>query len=136
MPLMEWSDSMSVGVREIDADHRHLVSMINQLFDAMQQGAGRAKLRQTLEGLIEYTDAHFKHEERLFILTSYPEGEAHKKEHDNLKRQVVEMKFRFEAQENDAITIEILTFLKHWLVNHTTGSDKRYSQHLNAHGIV
>lgn len=136
MPLMEWEDRMNVGVREIDAEHRHLVSLLNQLFDAMQQGIGREKLGYILDSLVDYTDAHFRHEEKLFETTEYPASESHKKEHNNLRRQVIEIQNKYKSGELDTITIETLTFLKHWLINHTTGSDKKFGPHMNAHGIV
>jgi hemerythrin len=132
---MEWEDRMSVGVREIDAEHRHLVDMLNQLFDAMQRGEGRDKLGEILDGLVEYTDAHFKHEEFLFDKTEYPDSEMHKKEHNNLRKQVIEIQKKYKSGEYDTLTIETLTFLKNWLVNHTTGSDRRFGPHLNVHGI-
>jgi hemerythrin len=135
MPLMEWEDIMNVGVREIDAEHRHLVTMLNQLFDAMQRGEGKLKLEEILDGLINYTDAHFKHEEFLLKKTDYPNFESHKKEHNNLRKQVIEIQKKYKAGERDTLTIETLIFLKNWLINHTTGSDKKFGPHLNAHGI-
>lgn len=135
MPLMEWEDRMSVGVREIDAEHRHLVDMLNELFYAMKQGAGQAKLGEILNGLIAYTDAHFRHEEFLFEKTGYPDMEMHIKEHNNLRKQVMEIQNRYTSGEQETLTIETLTFLKSWLINHTTGSDKKFGPHMNAHGI-
>jgi hemerythrin len=135
MPLMEWEERMSVGVREIDAEHRHLVSLLNSLFDAMQQGMGREKLGEILNSLVDYTDAHLRHEELLFAQTDYPDTESHKKEHNNLRKQVIEIQKKYNSGELDTLTIETLTFLKHWLINHTTGSDKRFGPHLNAHGV-
>ncbi|NOZ76820.1 MAG: hypothetical protein GXO65_03915 [Euryarchaeota archaeon] len=34
MPLLEWSDKYSLGIREIDEQHRDLIAMINYLHDA------------------------------------------------------------------------------------------------------
>jgi hemerythrin len=135
MPLIEWEDRMNIGVRELDAEHERLALLINQLFDAMQEGAGRAKLKEILESLIDYTNTHFEHEEYLLEKTGYPNIEAHKKEHLNLRRQIIGMKEKYKSKQSDVITIEILTFLKNWLINHTTGSDKKLGPYLNAHGI-
>jgi hemerythrin-like metal-binding protein len=135
MPLMEWDESMSVGVATLDAEHQHLVSLINQLFDAMQQGVGRAKLGEIIDSLIVYTDTHFKHEEELFERTGYPDAEAHKREHENLRKQVLQMFRKYRFENSPILPLEALSFLKTWLINHTTGSDKRYKRHFTAHGI-
>lgn len=135
MPLMEWTPQMSVGVGIIDAEHKKLVLLINQLYEAMQRGAGQDALGQILENLILYTNTHFAHEEKLFAETGYPDATAHMKEHENLRRRVLDILKRYKNGERDTLSIETLTFLKNWLINHTTGSDKRYGPHLNAHGI-
>lgn len=135
MPLMEWEERMRVGVQEIDAEHQHLVHLLNELFYAMTLGSGRERLGQILDGVIDYTDYHFRHEEFLFEKTKYPDMEAHIKEHDNLRKRVFEIQRKYKSGEYGTLTIETLTFLKQWLINHTTGSDKRFGPHLNRYGI-
>ncbi|MGI6102630.1 MAG: hypothetical protein ACOYET_09155 [Bacillota bacterium] len=41
MALIQWSDELSVGVRELDAQHQRLIQMINELNEAMLQGKAR-----------------------------------------------------------------------------------------------
>ena len=41
MAIVTWNDSLSVNVTEIDEQHKKLVSMINELNEAMQQGKGK-----------------------------------------------------------------------------------------------
>ncbi len=36
MSLMEWNEKLSVGVPSIDEQHKKLVAMLNELYDAMQ----------------------------------------------------------------------------------------------------
>ncbi|MCA9557536.1 MAG: hemerythrin domain-containing protein, partial [Myxococcales bacterium] len=66
MALFEWSDDYSVKVPSIDAQHKQLVGLLNELHDGMFSGAGMAHLESVLGGLIEYTAHHFAHEEELF----------------------------------------------------------------------
>jgi hypothetical protein len=42
--LMTWTDRLSVGVGVIDDDHKKLVGMVNELYEAMQAGHGKEKL--------------------------------------------------------------------------------------------
>jgi len=95
MPLMEWNEKLSVGVASIDAEHKRLVGMLNELYDAMQARHSQEALGKVLDGLINYTASHFKHEETLFARTGYPAAAAHKKEHDDLTKQVLEVKKKF-----------------------------------------
>ena len=41
MPLMTWTEKLSVGVGVLDEDHKRLVGMVNELYDAMQAGHGK-----------------------------------------------------------------------------------------------
>jgi len=33
------------------------------------------------------------------------------------------------------LSLEVMNFLKDWLMNHIQGSDKKYGPYLNSHGI-
>lgn len=134
MPLIRWNDKLSVGVAEIDSQHRRLIDLINELNDAMIQGKGQEALGRILDGLIAYTRSHFAHEERLFAITAYPETTAHKTEHAELIRQVGEFQAGF-SQGRVGLTVQIMNLLTAWLSTHIQGSDKKYGPHLNAKGV-
>lgn len=55
MALIQWSDSLSVNIAEIDAQHKRLVAMINDLNEAMKQGRGRDVIVRIVDGLVSYT---------------------------------------------------------------------------------
>ncbi|MGB8601663.1 MAG: hemerythrin domain-containing protein, partial [Rhizomicrobium sp.] len=71
MSLMHWNENLSVGVDSIDADHKKLVGMVNDLFDGVKEGKGIETVGHILDGLIAYTVEHFDREERYFAQTSY-----------------------------------------------------------------
>ena len=52
MSLMEWNEKLSVGVPSIDAQHKKLVAMLNELYDAMQAKHSQEALGKVLDGLI------------------------------------------------------------------------------------
>jgi hemerythrin len=135
MPLMEWSDKLSVGVPSIDTQHKKLVGMANELYDAMKAGHGKDVLNKTLDGLINYTVTHFKYEEKLFAQTGYAASAPHLKEHEDLTKQVLAVQEKMKKGVSFAQSMEVMEFLKNWLINHILKSDKAYSSHLNAKGI-
>ncbi|MGC8720293.1 MAG: hemerythrin domain-containing protein, partial [Thermodesulforhabdaceae bacterium] len=59
MPLIRWDESLSVGIAEIDDQHKRLVNMINELYDAMLQKKGKAVLSQIIKEMAEYAAVHF-----------------------------------------------------------------------------
>lgn len=135
MPFMSWSDDMSVGVAAIDDDHKKLVGMVNELHDGMLAGHAKDALGTVLDRLIKYTQVHFAREEEFFAKTGYAESAAHKKEHSDLVKAVVELQTRFKTASSSTLSMEVMSFLRNWLVNHIQGSDKKYGPHLNAKGI-
>jgi len=135
MSLMAWNDRLSVGIASIDKQHQKLVGLLNDFYDAVQAGHGKEALAGLLASLIDYTKLHFAHEEQLFAKTNYPDAAAHKKAHDDLTRQVLEIQQKYAKGANVALSTETLNFLKNWLLTHIQGTDKKYSSHLASHGI-
>ena len=135
MPLMSWNEKMSVGVNTFDEEHKKLVGILNELYDGVQAGKGTAALGKVLDGLIAYTAGHFKHEEQAFAQAGYPDAIAHKKEHDDLTRQVLDVQQKYKSGASGTLSMEVMNFLKNWLIKHIQGSDKAYGPHLKSKGI-
>jgi len=136
MALVVWNEKLSVGVRSIDDQHKKLVTLLNQLHDGMMAGKGKEMLGTVLKGLIDYTASHFKYEEDLFARTGYPDSQAHKKEHADLVRRVLEIQAQYEEKGPSALTIPVMNFLKDWLTTHIQGADRAYAPHLAAKGVL
>ena len=92
MPIINWSQNLSVGINSIDEQHKKLVGMVNKLYDAMKEGKAKDILGNLLTELVSYTDSHFKTEEQLFNKYRYAETTAHKSEHDKLRNEVISLK--------------------------------------------
>ncbi|MFY9854023.1 MAG: bacteriohemerythrin [Terracidiphilus sp.] len=133
MAFFGWNDNLSVGVQACDDDHKKLIDMLNRLYEGMRSGQGKEVVGKVLDGLISYTKFHFAREEELFAKAGYPAIE-HKEQHRLLVKQAEDLQSRYKSGEN-SISIEALDFLKDWLTIHIQGSDKKYTDHLNAAGI-
>ena len=79
-----WDKILSVGVEEIDEDHRKLVNIFNILNRSVSEKESPDYLAATLAELINCTVWHFSHEERLMLKHRYKEIEEHKAEHQEL----------------------------------------------------
>jgi hemerythrin len=134
LPLIEWTQKLSVSIEEIDKQHKQLVNLINLLYDSMKVGKGRDVLGKVLNELADYTVYHFDTEEKMLMEYMYPSYTMHKREHDNLTKQVTDIKTKFDL--GDAVlTVELMIFLKDWLNNHILQADKKYSDFLNSKGV-
>lgn len=109
--------------------------MVNELYHATQAGHGRESLGKILNSLVQYTRAHFAREEKFFAQTGYPASDAHKHEHDALTKQVLEVQQKYNGGATATLSLDVMQFLKNWLINHIQGSDQKYRPHLNAKGI-
>ncbi len=135
MALITWNSNYSVKVKQFDDQHKKLIGMVNDLHDSMKVGKGKEALEKILSGLIQYTSTHFSDEERLMKQHNYPGFEQHKKEHNLLVIQVLELQKNF--HDGKAIlTQSVMTFLKDWLQKHILSEDKNYGPFLNNKGIV
>lgn len=135
MALITWSDTLSVKVKQFDDQHKKLVDMVNQLFDAMKTGKGNQVMGDILKQLIAYTQTHFAAEERLLKQYGYPDFEAHKNEHNALVMQVLDLQKQFQ-EGKPVLTQNIMTFLRDWLSRHIQGDDKKYGVFLNGKGVA
>ncbi|GIV21023.1 MAG: hypothetical protein KatS3mg023_2774 [Armatimonadota bacterium] len=105
--------------------------MVNSLHEAMKSGSGKTVIPRILNDLVQYTVSHFSTEERLMQESRYPEYPLHKRQHDELTRQVLQIKAQVESGA-PVNTIEVMNFLKSWLMNHMVGSDKKMGQYILA----
>jgi hemerythrin len=131
--LVKWSNDFSVNIAEVDDQHKKLVRMINELHEAMKLGKGREILDRILNNMVDYAKVHFATEERLMKQYSYPGYLNHKAEHDLFVKKVSE--FYEEFQQGRISAIDVMNFLKDWLVKHILGSDKKYGPFLNSKGV-
>jgi hemerythrin-like metal-binding protein len=122
--LFEWDESCKTGNSEIDSDHKRLVDLINDLYEAMQDGCGGALLLPIFSALKDYTLTHFKREEELMVACHAPDQERHLSEHRMMIDKLADLEQRHRGGEA-AISLQTLTFLRDWLKNHICVIDQK-----------
>ena len=128
-------EKLSVGVTQFDNEHKVLVGMVNDLFVGVQAGRGKDLLGPILDGMINYTKAHFANEEHLLSRHKYAQYEAHKAEHDALARQLLDVQAKYRGGASAALGMEVMNLLQDCLVTHITGTDRAYTLFLNSKGV-
>jgi hemerythrin len=134
LAFINWDDSYSVGIAHLDDQHKGLISLLNELNDKMRLGKGKEITGIIIQKLIEYAGMHFSSEERLFDEHGYQGSIDHRKEHRAFVEKV--LAFQKDLQSDKLfLSIEIMNFLKEWLINHILRTDKNYGPFLNSKGI-
>lgn len=135
MPLVRWNNSFSVGIYVFDLEHMQLLALVNNLFDAMVSGLDEKKILSILNGVTDFAEGHFAHEEEFFQITGYAGGEAHRSEHRHLLNEI--QWFKESAIDTDArtVAINLSGFLTMWFTEHTVGLDREFCGHLRKLGI-
>ncbi|WP_297848294.1 bacteriohemerythrin [uncultured Desulfovibrio sp.] len=123
--FVQWTPRLDLHVPAIDGQHRQLCAYINDLYRAMKNNRTGEELQAIVKKLRDYTASHFSDEEKIFAASHYP-GTA---EHKAIHRKFVAKLDEFEQQlENGTATVsmDLLSFLKDWLINHIAGTDPTY----------
>ncbi|MCP3850161.1 MAG: hemerythrin family protein [Gammaproteobacteria bacterium] len=129
-----WKDEYSVGVEEMDNDHKKLLNLINQLQTAVHYYTGQEFEQKALDELVDYTKTHFKKEEKLMEDNGYADLEAHKKQHEMFIGKINDFLVQY-TQNSEVTVVDTLEFLKDWLIKHINGTDKEYGKVLNEKGV-
>ena len=135
MPLVEWKPEFSVGIMRFDDDHRHLITLLNQLHMSLSSRNCNSALSLALRELVWYTQSHFKGEEVHMKRHAYPNLAAHIAEHNRFTEQVVKYVDHFHSG-CDAIGVEVSDALQEWLITHILGSDAEYGRFFQTSGDI
>jgi len=135
MALMKWNERLSVGVAEIDEQHKGLIDLINTLHEAMLKGQPDEVLGEITDGLIEYTRTHFATEEKYFDLYGYPKAGPHKEEHKDFLAKVDDFKQGFD-EGRVCLSIDVMNFLQDWVSNHMDKEDGEFGPFFQKMGLT
>lgn len=120
---------MSVGVPELDEDHRVLIRIINQLAESKDNEDHVAILRQCLYSLLRYAEFHFAREEKVMAACGFPGFTHHKEEHRAFTAHMQGLAETLDDDELPAAEIvnqDLLYYLKDWLNHHILIEDMSY----------
>jgi len=142
MEFLEWNDeTMGVGIKLIDNQHKELLKIINQLSTSIYKNSQRKELVIIIDELIEYAKYHFSTEESLFDIYNYNEKLVHKKEHTLFVIKFIDIKDKILNSElylmRNAVEIaeDVFTYIIKWFLNHVAGKDRKYIELFRENGI-
>jgi hemerythrin len=129
---LQWSSALSLGVPDLDAQHRELFARVDRLLDAMLHGE-RSEAAQLAAFLREHVVLHFAAEEQLMRDVGYPDAPAHVAEHQAFGASMLELD---QALRSRGATPELVLRLEQesvaWLRDHIYVADVALGQHVTA----
>jgi hemerythrin len=128
-------EDFTIGIEQIDQQHRELLERMELLRDAMRRGKGREEVQRTLRFLEEYVVEHFSTEERYMLRHAYPGLLSHKAEHAKFLKDLTAFKEKFTAMESKGelttfLGVDIVRKLNDWFTNHIFEVDKKMGSYL------
>jgi hemerythrin-like metal-binding protein len=127
--LIKWDKSYELGIEIIDEQHKKLVDIISNFYNAFATSQEHEKIGTVINELVNYTIFHFIAEEEMFKNSSYPDVENHIKKHveftENLKNYQKEV-----SNGNLTTSYDMVTYLRDWLIQHIMKTDTTYLPYL------
>lgn len=130
--FISWSPKFSVGIDEIDDQHKHFIKILNKVHSKLDEK--NEDVADELNELIEYARIHFSTEEKYFDEWKYPFTNEHEIVHAQLTLDILKFKERFDNGEK--VLKEITDFLKEWLGVHLKIYDGKYAKYAKEHHLI
>jgi hemerythrin len=123
--VVEWRDGFKIGIAQVDAEHRHLFTLVKAL--------SLANVQDTLAELLDYVVTHFTNEQELMESSGFPDFRQHLALHEAFSAAVAEFLSGGSEWNEDRIQ-ELRKFLNKWLVGHILTHDLRFGRWYMEHG--
>jgi hemerythrin len=125
VPVFAWNDTYSVGVPQMDDQHKKLFVLMNNLHEAMAQRKAADVMGPILKALADYAVLHFQAEEAMLAAADSELLGEQKAAHQAFVKKVQDFRARFD-QGQVGLSLEMMNFLKDWLVRHIQQNDQKY----------
>jgi hemerythrin len=126
--FVKWVPEYEVGIKLIDAQHRELVSLTNDLYRACvaTDNSIGTVFKECMSKMVEYVRFHFQAENELLKRLGYPDYQAHRKEHETLIQKILEAAKDYD-KGNKLVPNHFVRTLKDWVFSHIAVTDQRYA---------
>ncbi len=128
---MEWTEDVSVGIAEIDEQHKELFARLNGLIDAVERGAGASVADDIFNFLEGYVIHHFTNEIREMKAAGFPGLKPHSDQHMLFRSTLSNLKDKYDTWgATDSLLSLLQTQICGWIVTHIKRNDKKFAEFL------
>ena len=129
-----WKGNFSIGVEEIDEQHKLFLEYVNECYNAVCKNHESRVTDATIYDLEVYAATHFLFEAELMMEIGYPHREEHVKQHGFFVSQVVGLK-KAQSTQNKRTVESLVVFLRDWFLDHILEHDKRLAAFLKTRDL-
>jgi hemerythrin len=129
-----WSDFLSVGVPEMDEEHRQFIARVNELNKAIIDYESKATVERLMDLMLMEAAHHFWHEQELLTRWKYPGTADHIAKHVALTQEFERVMKEFAETDISYVWALKGLHIKQLLVQHLLKEDMKYREFLRAHG--
>lgn len=136
--LIVWTQGFETGVAPIDAQHRELAGLVNELHRLATGVHGRVEALALLDRVGHHVRAHFDAEERLMRAASPARCVSHAASHQQMEGQFDAMCAQVAAGVVE-LDVAVRDFLRFWLMDHILVCDRPHFLVMGLaqpHGVV
>lgn len=127
---IQWRDNFSVGFEPIDAQHKLLIKMINDIYVALETNeVSREKIDHFLDMLLLYTETHFEYEEKIMKFAGFNGHDKHARVHQEMILRTQGLSLAMDVDPGEHMH-RLLKVLVDWLINHIIIEDQQYAEAL------
>ena len=129
-----WTEALSVNVKVLDEQHQKLIDTMNELDQALRTRQGDSAVDAVLYKMVNFASEHFATEEALMEKYDFPGLSTHRFQHEMFRKKIAQFLDDHKAGKA-GVPVSLMLFMREWLKDHVSTTDKRYSAFLNARGI-
>lgn len=133
---LDWDDGLSVGIPELDAEHRHFISLINALNQAILNRMDIEEIKRRMHLILADAQQHFTHEEQLFKQWHYPDAESHVRMHAEATQAYESIMAQLSDISLESAWISAGLKVKQILIDHLLEEDMKYRDFLRSLSIT
>jgi len=135
MEEIVWMNEFSVGVTEMDEQHKKLIAMINLLIADQKSLTAPETIARLLTEMTDYAQEHFRAEEYLMSEYGYDKKDKQVVMHEEFIRKTRAFYSSGDIGPN-TLSVALLEYLKTWLIGHILKDDMEYKEFFKSKGVV
>lgn len=133
MSLINWDDTMKVGVPSVDHEHEVLVGVINTLGDMIQGDEPLDVVKALLAEIHAQIEAHFALEEKIMLNKGYQGYHAHKEDHDRLLDEIRDIMEEVQVSTRADVYGKLGEQMNTWFSEHFRTLDRSFHTFIDGH---
>jgi hemerythrin-like metal-binding protein len=128
MPILEWDERYSIGIKKVDKQHTEIAGYINKLHELLGSN-NKKEIIELLRKLNKAVDEHFATEEKLMQKYRIFNIFSHTAQHNRLSR-ILDENLEEVEEGNKELNEQFIMLMRDWMINHHKFHDKKMGEEL------